>query len=244
MNMIKNMNKIVSLIVLAMALSFAACNQAPAGKGGKVSPDEFEQLVAKTPGAQIVDVRTPGEFASGHVANAINIDVNGSDFEQRIQELDKTKPVFVYCKSGGRSAGAVSTMRSNGFDTIYEMPGMMSWNNAGKPVVTGDAAPVKTIGMTMEDYQKAVTNEKFVLVDFNAVWCKPCKVLSPILDKIGSDKKDKLIIMKVDADDNAELVQQKGIDGIPYMELYKDGKMVWQHKGMISEEELLKETGL
>ncbi|MDZ4667847.1 MAG: thioredoxin domain-containing protein [bacterium] len=238
------MNRIVSLIVLAFALSFAACTQTPAGKGGKVSPDEFEQLVAKTPGAQIIDVRTPGEFESGHVAGAVNIDINGSNFESGIQGLDKTKPVFVYCKSGGRSSSAVSAMRSSGFDVIYEMPGMMAWLNAGKPVVTGEAAPVKEGGMSMEDYQKAVTNDKMVLVDFNAVWCKPCKVLSPILDKIGSDKKEKLIILKVDADENEALVQQKGIDGIPYLELYKDGKMIWMHKGMISETDLLKETGL
>jgi thioredoxin len=240
----KKMNRILSIVALAIALSFAACNQVPAGKGGKVSPDEFEQLVAKTPNAQIIDVRTPGEFESGHVAGAVNIDVNGADFEQGIQALDKTKPVFVYCKSGGRSAGAVSAMRSSGFDVVYEMPGMMAWLSAGKPVVTGAAAPTKASGMSIDDYQKAVTSDKYVLVDFNAVWCKPCKVLSPILDKIGSDKKDKLIILKVDADENEALVQQKGIDGIPYLELYKDGKMTWSHKGMISEADLLKETGL
>ena len=123
------------------------------------------------------------------------------------------------------------------------MPGIIAWRNAGKPLVTGNTAPAKK-GMTLDDYQKFVTDKKFVLVDFSAVWCMPCKKLAPILDKISSNKKDKLIVKKVDADENPELLKQKGIDGIPYLELYKDGKLVWKHQGFIDEQTLLSETKL
>ncbi len=240
--------KLGALLFFAVIL-VSACSQ-QSSKGGKVSPDEFEKLIANTEGAQIIDVRTAEEFSSGHVANAVNMDVNSSDFEQKIATLKKDKAVFVYCLSGGRSSGAVSTLEKNGFSTIYEMPGIMAWNNAKKPLVTdntpaGESAP-KVKGLTEAEYLKTIDTygDKYVLIDFNAVWCGPCKKLSPILDKISNDKKDKLVLLKIDADENPELLQSKGIEGIPYLELYKDGKLVWSNKGFITEADLLAQTKL
>ena len=80
------------------------------GKGGKVSIDEFEKLLSLTKNRQLIDVRTDEEFQSGHLKNALNIDINSSDFEPKIKALDKTKPVFVYCLSGGRSSSAAGFM--------------------------------------------------------------------------------------------------------------------------------------
>jgi thioredoxin len=240
--------KLGALFFMAVVL-VSACSQ-QSSKGGKVSPDEFEKLITNTAGAQIIDVRTAEEYASGHVANAINMDVNASDFEQKIATLDKTKAVFVYCLSGGRSAGAVATLQKSGFATIYEMPGIMAWNNAKKPLVSNQAsaengAPMVK-GLTEADYLKTIAShgDKYVLIDFNAVWCGPCKKLSPILDKVAEEKKDKLVLIKIDADDNPDLLQSKGIEGIPYLELYKEGKLVWSNKGLISEADLLAQTKL
>lgn len=243
-NNMSRINKKWSVLLAVVVLLFSACSQ-QSSKGGKVSPDEFEKLIASTEGAQIVDVRTAEEYASGHVAKAVNMDINTSDFEQKIGALDKTKPVFVYCLSGGRSAGAVSVLEKNGFTTIYEMPGMIAWNSANKPVETveSSAAP-KVKGLTEAEYLETVKSDKYVLVDFNAVWCGPCKKLTPILDKIAEDKKDKLILLKIDADENPELLQSKGIEGIPYLELYKGGKLVWSYKGFISEADILAQTKL
>lgn len=227
---------------LILTLAIASCQNSN-GKGGKLSVDEFEKQVTSTKNPQLIDVRTTEEFASGHLKNALNININSNDFEQRANALDKTKPVFVYCLSGGRSSSAAGFMRKNGFNTVYEMPGIMAWRNAGKPLESGNEGPKKS-GMTLDAYNKMVTNEKFVLVDFSAIWCQPCKRLSPILEKIAADKKDKLVLTKVDADENADLLKQKSIDGIPYLELYKDGKLVWKHQGFIDETTLLKETKL
>ena len=99
-------------------------------------------------------------------------------------------------------------------------------------------------GLTMDAYSKMVSTGKNVLVDFSATWCGPCKRLSPILESIASQRKDKMTLIKLDADDNKDLVRQKGISGIPYLELYKDGKLVWKHEGFIEEDELLKQTNL
>ncbi len=241
--MIKIVNKVSLLLLMVFTISFASCQQNN-GKGGKVSADEFEKLLSANSDAQLIDVRSPGEFESGHIKNATNIDVNGADFEPKVNGLNKSKPVFVYCLSGGRSSGAASYMRQSGFKIVYEMPGIISWRNAGKPLVEGNAAPETKSGLSLEAYLQKVNSENFVLVDFNAVWCKPCKQLTPILEKIAADKKDKLTLIKIDADENPELLKQKGIEGIPYLELYKGGKLVWKHNGFIDEASILKETNL
>lgn len=72
---------------------------------------------------QIIDVRTANEFKNGKIENAKNIDINSSDFEAQIEKLDKTKPVLVYCASGGRSGEAASIMNSKGFQEIYDLGG-------------------------------------------------------------------------------------------------------------------------
>ena len=239
-NLLLKINALTMSLILTLAI--ASC-QNSTGNGGKLSVDEFEKLLSSSKSAQLIDVRTPEEFESGHLKNAINININSTDFEQKVNALLKEKPVFVYCLSGGRSSRAASIIKSKGFKTVYEMPGIISWRNAGKPLESRNAAPSKK-GMTADDYQKIVTDKKYVLVDFNAVWCMPCKKLSPILDKIVADKKGKIILKKVDADENPELLKQKGIDGIPYLELYKDGKLVWKHQGFIDEQTLLSETKL
>lgn len=84
----------------------------------------------------ILDVRTPAEFAEGHIANATNIDVKADDFAQKISKLDKTKKYVVYCRSGHRSANAVEIMKNQSFRTIYNLDGgIMLWMKNNYPVV-------------------------------------------------------------------------------------------------------------
>jgi len=243
----KAINKLALVLALIINIGLGACQQ-NTGKGGKVTVDEFETLLNKTSDAQIIDVRTAEEYNGGHLKNAKNIDANSADFSTQITGFDKSKPVFVYCLSGGRSSSAANEMRKAGFTTVYEMPGMLAWNNAGKEVVTdaptGENADSAPKGLSLEAYMQKVNSPKYVLVDFNATWCKPCKQLAPILEKISQDKADKLTLIAIDSDENPELCQAKKIESIPFLELYKDGKLVWEHKGFITEADLLKATGL
>lgn len=99
-----------------------------------VDSNKFEEQMNE-PTSQIVDVRTPDEFAEGHITNAVNMNVNDSDFESKIATLNKEKPVMVYCKAGGRSAKAAAILRDNGFKQVYDLDGgMIGWNDANKPV--------------------------------------------------------------------------------------------------------------
>ena len=122
------------LYILVAFVSLTAC-QAQQKKGVElVKPAEFEKQMKEDKG-QVIDVRTPKQFQSGYIENAVNIHLYDKDFEQRIAKLDKNKTVYVYCKVGGRSAEAVDIMKEKGFKHIVELDGGMDgWNEAGKPV--------------------------------------------------------------------------------------------------------------
>lgn len=80
----------------------------------------------------ILDVRTPEEFATGRLRNAILINFNSDDFRTRVEKLDKSKKILVYCKKGGRSAKAKSIMEAVGFIEVYNMlGGITEWKVKG-----------------------------------------------------------------------------------------------------------------
>ncbi|TRW23947.1 rhodanese-like domain-containing protein [Flavobacterium zepuense] len=122
------------LYILFIALTFTSC-QGQHKKGVElVPPSTFEKEMAADKG-QIIDVRTPKEYKSGHIADAINMHVYDADFAKQVDSLDKSKTVYVYCKAGGRSAEAVEHLKSKGFEHIVELDGGMdAWNEANKPV--------------------------------------------------------------------------------------------------------------
>lgn len=86
-------------------------------------------------GVQLVDVRTPQEWNSGHIQGAVHVDWFSDDFKARILELDKEKPVRLYCAAGGRSEDARIMLREMGFKEVKDLDGGMSaWKKAGAPV--------------------------------------------------------------------------------------------------------------
>ena len=104
-----------------------------------ISPVESAGMIkknAKNAKFIILDVRTPAEYTAGHLANAVNIDFNATDFSQKIGKLDKGKTYLVYCRSGHRSAGAVEIMKAQSFQSIYNLDGgITKWTGENNPVV-------------------------------------------------------------------------------------------------------------
>lgn len=99
-----------------------------------LNSDKFEQKL-DVENVQLVDVRTPEEFAEGHLPNAINVNVMDDNFDAEMAKLDKEKSVMVYCKSGGRSAKAASKLKVQGFKNISDLDGgITSWKQADKPI--------------------------------------------------------------------------------------------------------------
>lgn len=209
-----------------------------------VTVNEFDSLIVAKDNCQIIDVRTPQEFASGHLKNAININYRGSDFESLLNKLDKNKASFVYCFSGGRSAQAAEQMKEMGFKDIYNMKGgILKWKLSQKPLMQTSVGNSNN-GMTMDEFNVLINSDKYILVDFNADWCMPCQRMKPILEDLVNKKKEKLELQQINIDKNEYLSKEKKIDKIPYFELYHKGKLIWKHQGVIDEQTLLLETGL
>lgn len=96
-----------------------------------VDAKTFKNLAESEKGI-VLDVRTPEETAEGIIPNATIINLFDADFEARIKELPKDKEIYVYCRSGKRSAQAAEILQKNGFDKIYNLSGgFMAWEESG-----------------------------------------------------------------------------------------------------------------
>lgn len=113
----------------------ASCQPLP-GNIKSVPAKEFAEQFAATPGAQLLDVRTPDEFNSGHLAEALNHDYYSSDFEALLSSLDPQKPVFIYCRTGRRSLDAAKMLAKKGFTQIIDLKGgIVNWQSHGLAIV-------------------------------------------------------------------------------------------------------------
>lgn len=127
--------KLRILSVLLVLFSLTSCLKKQV-EGVKVVDVAAYEKQLKQSDVQLIDVRTPEEFNQGHLENAKNIDIMGDDFDAQVASLDKTKPVMVYCKSGGRSAKASERLKELGFTTITDLEGgITNWNSENKPTV-------------------------------------------------------------------------------------------------------------
>lgn len=114
----------------------AAVGQAAPASAEVVTLDS-EAFRARTeePGVVVLDVRTPAEFAEGHLAGALNLDASAPDFDAQVAALDAGAPYAVYCRSGARSAAAVERMQAAGFTDVEHLGGgILAWQDAGLPV--------------------------------------------------------------------------------------------------------------
>lgn len=108
----------------------------PAVAPKEVSPDEAEALIKGKPGVLILDIRTPDEYAKGHIPGAKNVDCFGDDFDKQVAVLDASKPVLVHCASGGRSSQSMDALTAmKKFLVIYHLKaGFNGWRSAKKPI--------------------------------------------------------------------------------------------------------------
>lgn len=122
---------------LLLILSFVSFGETAQGQSSsKLDPTAFEKVIKSTPNIQLIDVRTPQEYASGHLSKCQNINFNDPSFQAKMSKLDKNKPIAVYCAVGGRSGMATTILQQMGFKTIYDLRGgINAWNSNGKPVV-------------------------------------------------------------------------------------------------------------
>lgn len=225
----------IALALLVFVLT--SCNGQTQKNSKLIDPVAFKKEITATPNAQILDVRTPEEYASEHLQNAQNVNWLSADFVANTSKYDKSKPVFVYCKSGGRSHKAAEKLAELGFTNIIELEGgILKWDAAGlsKPAE-------KWIGITQKEYADLLNSDKKVLIDFYAEWCAPCKKMTPYLLKMQKELGDKMVIIRLDADQNKSLLSEMKISELPTLLLYENKQLKWQHSGYISESDLKKQ---
>lgn len=237
----KILKNIFAVSILWTAVTTSSCqNQKVSGGIVNLNAVEFDKKITELNASQIVDVRTPEEYAGGFIKNAMNNDWNNaSAFEKNISALDKNKPVFVYCLAGGRSSAAVNKMAEMGFKEVYQLTGgTKAWEAAGFKLEGATRADLP--GISLDDFNKKITSEKIVLVDFYAPWCIPCRKMMPMFDSLSTEMKETLMLVKINTEENKPLSKQLSITTVPMLVIYKNAKPVWKHEGIISKEELLK----
>lgn len=135
--------KLTPVLLAILVLSISACTNGSESSNNETSlPNgeviqtvyermdvaEFQTKLSTVSDPQLIDVRTPEEYAQGNIPGSVNYNIKGVDFMQKISQLDKNKPVFVYCQAGGRSKKSAKKMKSLGFKEIYELaPGYSQW---------------------------------------------------------------------------------------------------------------------
>ncbi|TNE56013.1 MAG: rhodanese-like domain-containing protein [Bacteroidetes bacterium] len=110
------------LLILSSLLLIFSCS-AQQNKAKILNQQEFSKELKAKQNAQLIDVRTPGEYQGGHLDGARNIDYLDESFATKIETLDKNRPVFVYCQAGGRSGRAASMLVKAGFKEVYDLRG-------------------------------------------------------------------------------------------------------------------------
>ncbi|MFZ4262724.1 rhodanese-like domain-containing protein [Sphingobacterium sp. HJSM2_6] len=204
----------------------------------KISADELDKLVQKGQ-IQLLDVRTPKEYNEGHIERATNTDwKDQSEFKASLKNLNKAKPVYVYCLAGGRSKQAADYLVQQGFEVYEYVGGMMEWKNTDHKVIK-NVSTENVESLSLEQFDHLIQSKTPVLVVYSAVWCVPCQEMKPSIDNVEKKLGNKLKVVRIDADKNAGLLKLKKIKGIPKLALYKNGRESWTKTGVVSESTLL-----
>jgi rhodanese-related sulfurtransferase len=121
--------KLLSFLTLFISTSIAC--EAQKTEGVKViTPEEAETAMAAEEELILIDIRTPKEFDQGNIKGSKNINFFDSNFEAQMLQLDKEKPLYIYCRSGARSAKASKQLKEMGFQEIYDINGgFLNWED-------------------------------------------------------------------------------------------------------------------
>lgn len=231
------MKHLCSFFAFALFVNLYSCS---ANVEEKLKPAEFKKIL-ETVGLQLIDIRTPVEFETGYIAGATNINFYDPDFLDKMARISKEKPIAIYCKSDGRTEDAIKLLKDKGFTKIYTLiGGIMAWEKEGYSVIIPKSADEVKKSVTKEEYDEMIKTSHLVIIDFYARWCGPCKMMRPILEKVGAEFEGKGIkIIKLDVDDNKPLANLLLVNEMPLLLFYVDGKLAETMIGFTPEPVLL-----
>ncbi len=229
---------------MAISLTFIATTwlgaQNPATK--QINSKELISFIQEREGV-LLDVRTQREFQNGHIENAGQLNYYALDFKKRLLLLPKDEPIYLYCNTGYRSDRAASFLIDNGYTQVYNLQhGIMEWERYDYPVmIDPNAQPDTDDQIEPRDFSALLADNEVVFVDFYAPWCGPCRKMMPMIDSLKVEYHERIPIIKVNADASKRLVRELELISVPYFALYRNGRLVFDHNGLISREELIRQ---
>lgn len=229
------MKNILLASLFTMAMTLLSCAQSN-NNALTIKAADF-QLAIQKQNVQVLDVRTAGEFASGHIKNALQANWNDpAEFESRTQHLDQNQTVYVYCQAGGRSAAAQAYLIKKGFHVVNLEGGMSNWKMNNFPV-EGNANVQQ---MLVADFDKVIASNALVLVDIGASWCPPCRKMQPVIDTVKNSMGARLYFLSVDGGVDMNVMKHIDFETLPTFIVYKNGKEVWRKTGIVAADEFTK----
>ncbi|MDB5258004.1 MAG: hypothetical protein JWM14_2699 [Chitinophagaceae bacterium] len=123
--------KKILLFTSALAILLSSCSEKyETLEDLHQTPEQLKQQVQNGQ-AYLIDVRTPEEYKSSHLKNAVNVNFKSPDFKEQISKLDKTKPVYLYCQKGGRAKKATDSLKAYGFSDSHSVGGLEQLKKQG-----------------------------------------------------------------------------------------------------------------
>ncbi len=201
--------------------------------------EAFHLMLNKGDGI-IIDVRTAKEFSSGHITEATNIDYYSEQFLEKLNIVRKDLPIYIYCRSGGRSSSAANKMKKLGFKKVYNLlGGIASWESKGYETISSTVAPIsKQPSISTVELTRILDENNVILINFSTQWCVPCKKMKPVIEEIQRENTNMKVLF-IDADINKGLVTEYQINSVPTLIIFHNAKEVFRNVGIISKEELI-----
>jgi rhodanese-related sulfurtransferase len=194
-----------------------------------VDIDVYSAKIKAEVNPQLIDVRSAEEFSINHINNAVNIDLSVAENHQKLQTLTKEKPVFIYSINTSRSGKLAKELLQSGFKEVYVLKGgIVNWIGSNLPYYSS----AKNI-ITHEDFQRLTAADKPVLIEFMSRYCGACKRAGLIIDSLKTNSIPSLNVLKVDINDNAELIAKLNlVHAVPTLVFYKNNTIVWKKEGI------------
>jgi len=222
-------NQIVKTSITAIAFLWAVAAFSQNEIHSSLSLDSFYSKIKSQKNPQIVDARTPEEFALNHIEGAVNFNLQSENYAQSVAKLDKSKPVFIYSIGAGRSVALEKELLKNGFSEAYSLEGgIANWIGNGKPFYSNLKSK-----LSLAEFNKIIADNKTVLVDIGSKYCAPCKKVKPVLEDIRSEYGSNLKIVEIELEDSPQVIADlKTVKVFPTLILYQNGKIVFKKEGI------------
>jgi len=229
------MHKIITILTFFVFSSTVAQNSTY----HQLNSQEFNKLIQSGTG-MLLDVRTHGEFDNEHIAKSAYLNYYAFDFKKKLLLLPKDEPIYLYCTTGYRSEKAAKILVENGFTQVYNLKhGILEWNLQDLPVIEGEKTDKKQADkVSINLYDETISSGTLVLIDFYAPWCGPCRKMMPLIDSLKTQYHPQMKVFKVNVDVSKKLVKQQKIIGVPLFRMYRNGKLLFEHDGMLTRNEL------